>query len=55
MQVIEVRSSFENFSNSEKERPPTGSPVLSGVRLRETMCGDPGVGSNGPKSLPPPR
>src|SRR5215472_18621023 len=41
--------------NSGNGRPPSGSPVLSGVKLRETMCGEPGVGNNGPKSWPPPR
>jgi hypothetical protein len=26
-------------------RPPSGRPVLSGVKWREMMCGEPGVGN----------
>src|SRR6266851_2744205 len=41
----------------EKSLPPSGSPDLSGVKLREMMCAEPipGGGTNSPKSRPPPR
>src|ERR1700693_2473046 len=39
--------------NSSNVSPPRGSPVLSGVKLREMMFAEPGT--NGPKFLPPPR
>src|SRR5579883_2990587 len=35
-----------------RARALKGNPVLSGVRLREMMCANPGP-ENGPKSLPP--
>ncbi len=39
--------------NSPNGAPPSGRPVLSGVKLQDTICGE--VGPNVPKSDPPPR
>src|SRR5260370_1253324 len=39
-------------TNSANVRPPSGSPLLSGVKFRVIMSAEPGT--NGPKFLPPP-
>lgn len=39
---------FKISRNSANERPPSGLPVLSGVKLREMMCAEPQVHTEGP-------